>query len=701
MTRGALWAGAALCALSLACTRWTSPRANRQLHAGALSGSNLLLITIDTLRADRVGAYGGGSLTPAIDRLAAGGVRFAEARAHAPMTLPAHTSILTGLLPATHGVHTNGSTILSPGTPTLATMLHDHGYQAAAFVGAFVLDSRFGLRRGFDVYDDRVGDPDRGARFTYAERTADRVTTLTGDWITARGASHAPWFVWMHLFDPHAPYQAPIHRGGSGYDDEVAYADQQLGRLFDRLRAAGELDRTLVVLLADHGESLGEHGEMTHGLFAYDATLRIPLIIAGPGVQAQVAAAPASQIDLVPTILELLGISLPYALDGHTLLPAIRGEGGSSAPLYIEALDANVTRNWAPLTGIVVNGWKYIDLPEAELYDLAHDPGEQHNVIAAGGTRVAAMQAQLAALRSNANDQPPPQALIDPDAAMRLRSLGYTAGAANSTPRKYTVADDPKRLLDIDKRFERALALGGGGEYREAAALLTGILAERPDFTAAALALASVFMAGGDAPRAASLLEAALLRTPRSAVLKARLGAAYLAAGDLPRAAAALQPVADLAQPEGLEAANTLAIVWTEQGQIDRARRLFAKVLEQTPGSARTWNNLGLLELNARRPRDAAAAFEHAVAADSTLAQAWNGLAAARAPFNPGAAIEAWTRAVALEPRNYDALFNLAVMLRQQGRIAEARPHIERFLREAPRDRYARDVDLLRGWNEK
>src|SRR5437867_2287290 len=340
---------AALVVSLIACNRTRPARANIDLHGGALAGSNVLLVTIDTLRADRVGPR----LTPALDRLASGGVRFTQAHAHAPLTLPAHTSILTGLAPPSHGVHNNGSTALADSTPTLATMMRGAGYRTGAFVGAFVLDARFGLSRGFDVYDDRVGSDTGPVTFAFAERTADRVTALAADWILSPARPDArdqrlttnerpttndqrpmtndqrprsPWFCWIHLFDPHAPYRAPEQRGADPYDTEVAFTDAELGKLLDRLRAAGQFDSTLIVVVADHGESLGEHGEATHGLFAYEPTLHIPLIVAGQSIRAAVSGASAGQADLVPTVLDLLGVTPPAYVDGETLLPAMRGE---------------------------------------------------------------------------------------------------------------------------------------------------------------------------------------------------------------------------------------------------------------------------------------------------------------------------------------------------------------------------------------
>ena len=686
-----------------ACGRSPARPANAALHTGALAGSNVLLITIDTLRADRVGAYSGGALTPTLDALAARGVRFTHGYAHAPMTLPAHTSILTGLIPPTHGVRNNGSTALAASTPTLASLLHDAGYRTGAFVGAFVLDARFGLSRGFDVYDDRVGSDTGPVTFAFAERRADEVVRLAGDWIVQPSAvSHQPFFAWIHLYDPHAPYRAPEQRAAAPYDNEVAYTDANLGKLFDRLRAAGQLDSALVVALADHGEALGDHGEATHGLFAYEPTLRIPLIVAGPSLGRSVVDTAAAQADILPTIVDLLGVEPPEKMDGQSLLPAIRGEAGEDHAIYFEALDAYLTRNWAPLTGVVASGWKYIDLPDPELYDLASDPGEQRNRAGDETRRAATLVNRLAGWSPLASMSSAPNVALDADAAARLRALGYTAGGQPREPRKaYTSADDPKRLLDLDRRYQRALTLTGDRQYAEAASLLQGVVAERPDFTVAYLNLASVYIAGGDPRRAVALIEDAAKRGVTSPELQGRLGVAYLSMGNFDRAVTALTPVARPDAPGGLEAMNSLGIALTQERRFDRARRLLNDVLARSPRSATTWSNLGLLELADRKPADATRAFEQAVAADPRLGQAWEGLGAARASSDPSAAIDAWRRAVELEPRNYDVLFNLAALLRDQKRLAEARPYIERFVREAPPERYAADIETMKRWLDR
>ena len=690
-----------------ACGRGSPASANADLRARSLTGSNLLLVTIDTLRADRVGAaYGGVPLTPAIDRIASQGIRFSRAHSHVPLTLPAHASILTGLVPATHGVHNNGGAGLAPHIPTLAERLHGAGYRTGAFVGAFVLDARFGLNRGFDAYDDRVGADTGPITFAFAERTADRVTKVAGDWILrgpnpesaiSNPQSPVPWFAWIHLFDPHAPYRAPEQRAGNPYDNEVAFTDGQIGGLFDRLRAAGQLERTLIVIVADHGEALGDHGEATHGLFAYDATLHIPLIVAGPAIRPQVVDVPVGQADVMPTLLDLLGVALPPQLDGRSLLGPIRGEADADRPIYFEALDAYLTRGWAPLTGVIDHGWKYIELPEPELFDLDRDPGEQHN-LAAGNPQ------QAAALRSGLGRWNPPSAAfanarvgpIDPDAAARLRALGYTAGQGPRAARSvYGVNDDPKRLLALDRQYEQALTLTGARRYDEAAALLRTAIAARPDFMIAYTNLASVLMESGRAREAVSVLENASSRGMTTVEIRARLGAAYLAAGEPARASAVLQPLASAGEG-GLDVVNTLGIALSQLGRRDDARRLFEQLLQRSPRSATTWNNLGLLEMAGRRPREAARAFELAVGADPDFGPAWQALGAVRAQSDPRGAIDAWRRAEALLPRDYDLLFNLAALLRQERRDDEARPYIERFVREAPPERYAADIAALR-----
>jgi len=655
---------------------------------GSLRGDNVLLITIDTLRRDHVGAYGNpNGLTPTIDRLAATGIHFTHAFTPVPLTLPAHASILTGLLPTRHGIHNNTSSRLDDRVATLAATLKGGGYRTGAFVGAFVLDGRFGLSRGFDEYDDRLPRGDRAA-FHFAERRADEVVRRAGDWILSSAQPGAPWFAWVHLFDPHAPYDAPAEyrAGRAPYDAEIAYADAMLGQLFARLDGAHARDRTLVVLTADHGESLGEHGETTHGLFAYDATLTVPLVVSGPSIGAARIDDPVSHVDLAPTILDLVGVPAAAQVDGRSLArpaPADR-------PLYFEALDASLTHGWAPLRGVIQSGWKYIDLPEAELYDLTADPGELRNRIGsdAHGETLKRLLQSIAA-----SERAAPRVALDAEAAARLRSLGYTAGARSKTPP--TLADDPKRLVALNERFNSALTAFDDGQADRALSAFLAILRERPDFAAARASASTVLVATGRSRDAVELLREGLAASPDSPVLLAKLGTALRAAADLRGAAVALED-ARLLGDENPDVANDLAVVYASLGRADQARALFQQLLDRDPGASTTWFNLGLFELGQHRREAAVTALKRSTAIDPSYGGAWQALGAALVGEDTRGAIDAWRQAERLLPRDYDLLFNLGMVLADGDAPAEAIPYLERFVREAPRERYARDSARVR-----
>jgi arylsulfatase A-like enzyme/tetratricopeptide (TPR) repeat protein len=679
----------ALCALAallpLSCAR-ADPAAS--LQAGQLRGANVLLVTIDTLRRDRLGAYGGGGgLTPALDRLAASGVRYARAYSHVPMTLPAHASILTGLTPRTHGIHINGASRLDDRVPTLATELKRGGYRTGAFVGAFVLDARYGLSRGFDEYDDRYPQAEE-ASFKVVDRRAAEVVKAAGDWILQPPAGSTPWFAWVHLFDPHTPYDAPTEyrTGRAPYDAEVAYTDAMLGQLLDRLRGGHALDRTLILVTADHGESLGDHGETTHGLFAYDAALAVPLIVSGTGVGRAVVDVPVSHADILPTVVDLIGIAPPAAVDGVSALAL----PGAERPIQIEALEANLTRGWAPLTGVVSGDWKYLELPLPELYNLRADPGETSNLVDRETTRAETMRRALAQLAAKPSSPAVPVA-IGEDAAARLRSLGYTAGSVPAGRRNYTEHDDPKRLIALNEQFNTALEAFNAGRSAEALAGFQALLRNRPDFLTARTSAATVMIANGQPGDAVALLRAAPPEQAGAPEILARLGTALQRAGNLKDAVAAFER-SRAAGNQNPEILNDLGVVYAQLGRTAEARALFEELLRRDPTAAGTWTNLGLAELSAQRPEAAADAFRQAVKADPSNADAWQGLGAATVGRDTPAAIDAWRHAERLQPRDYDLLFNLGMMLAESDRPADALPYLTRFLKEAPRERYARDV---------
>jgi arylsulfatase A-like enzyme/Flp pilus assembly protein TadD len=682
------WLACALVAAGAvaSCARVSEQRLGQ---AGALRGANVLLVTIDTLRKDRVGAFGNrDGLTPNLDRLATRGVRYTSAFSHTPMTLPAHTSLLTGLWPFHHGVRNNTGFRLNDRIPTLATRLKGAGYRTGAFLGAFVLDGRFGLGRGFDEYDDRFPADDHRS-FHFAQRRAADVVGRAERWILAPNPPRPapPWFAWVHLFDPHAPYDAPEEYRAvrSPYDAEVAYTDAMVGELLARLESAGALDHTIIVVTADHGESLGEHGETTHGLFAYDATIAVPLIISAAGLRPGAVDAPVGHTDLAPTILDLVGVPAAQSMDGQSLVhtpPADR-------PLYFEALDASLTRGWAPLRGVIQRGWKFIDLPDAELYDLAADPGEQQNRIADAAHRdmlTGALQ------RFSGPEASAPRVRLDTDTAARLRALGYTSGTAAHG--RWTSADDPKRLVALNERFNSALTAFDSGRTAEALSVFRSLLRERPDFDAARASAATVLMAGHQDAAAVDLLREGLERGP-SPDLLAKLGDALRATGNLTAAAEAFRK-ARAAGNENPDLVNQLAVLSAETGRPDEARALFRELVDQGPASALTWFNLGLFELQNRRPVDAAVALRRAVALDPSYGDAWNALGAALLADDKPGALEAWRHAERLRPDDYDLLFNLAMVLSETSAPSTAIPYLRRFVREAPPDRYRVDITQVR-----
>jgi len=680
--------------IAAALVAWFRSPVRRAAHVapGSAARSNVLLITIDTLRADRVGAYGSSAgLTPAIDRLAENGVRFESAFTPVPETLPAHASILTGLEPFSHGIRNNTAFRLGQ-TPTLATMLKRAGYRTGAFIGAFVLSARFGLNRDFDMYDDRFDQNGDRAGVRSAERRAEYVIQPATEWILRSDGSR-PWFAWMHLYDPHAPYQAPpeYRAGRSPYDAEVAYTDAMIARALDTLRSAGQLRRTIVAVIADHGEALGEHGEATHGLFAYDATLRVPMIVDAPGLEARVVRTPVASVDLVPTLLDLVGIGIPSGLDGRSLLNVDDDGARSSRALYFEALDANLTRGWAPLVGVMADGWKYVDLPIPELYDLANDRREAHNVAGTDPARVRVLQARLKDAMSIRSAAPAAiRTVIDAETSRRLASLGYIGSAEATGKRAFSTADDPKNLVGLNEAFYAAINEEAAGNDERALAMLRDVVAQRPDFFAARMSAAAILESRGRPADAIALLQAAP-GADTSATAQTELGLAFEAGGNLVEAARCLERAVRL-RPGDAETVSSLAVVYARLRRVDEARRLFRQILDSDPHAPGVWSNLGTLELSAGNRQAAVDAFRQAVAADANYAAGWRGLGAALVATDAAGATEAWRHAIALEPADYDSLFNLGAALAESPQPQEALPYLKQFVATAPRDRYSGNV---------
>ena len=388
--------------------------------------ANCLVITIDTLRADRLSSFGSTTVsTPVIDRMAAEGFGFTRCFAHTVTTLPSHANIFLGVLPPCHGVHDNANFVVPEGITTMAEVFRQSGYETAAIVGAYPLDRRFGLDRGFSLYDDDYGTQDF-SRPVFVERPASEVVDRALGWLKKVSG---PWFLWVHVFDPHYPYAPPepfnSYFRDNPYDGEVAYVDQELGRLLAFLRENNLVDRTVIILTSDHGESLGEHGEKTHGYLAYNSTLHVPLIIRAPGFKGgRREETVVSHVDIFPTVCDLLELKKPAGLQGRSLLPALRGKKLASRPIYFESLYPYYSRGWAPIYGYIDFPLKFIDSPLPELYNLERDFKELNNL--ARERDLNQERQQLLALRGGAGGAGAAGGGVSParGGLDRLRSVG-------------------------------------------------------------------------------------------------------------------------------------------------------------------------------------------------------------------------------------------------------------------------------------
>jgi arylsulfatase A-like enzyme/tetratricopeptide (TPR) repeat protein len=656
---------------------------------------NVLLVTIDTLRADAMSVYGGRAKTPQLEALAARGATFTFAHAHAVVTLASHASILTGLYPYEHGVRDNNGYRVRKNQATLATRLHALSYGTGAFVGGFPLDQRFGLNTGFDVYDDKIAEVGNTIDFALPERRADAVVNAATTWMATQSGK---WFTWVHVFDPHAPYQPPDEYArrypNDPYAGEISWTDAALAPLFDRLATLSR--PTLVIITADHGESLGDHGELTHGIFAYESTLRVPLVIAQIDPSRAAATpvtvdAPVRHVDILPTVLDWIGAPPDTTLHGTSLLGLANGNGRSAdRPTYFEAMTANLSRGWAPLRGVIVNRDKYIDLPTQELYDLTTDSREARNGATSRHERTEVL---LNTLRGF--DVAPPAMPGEETSAVRdrLRALGYVGGSPAPPKEQYGDQDDPKQLIEVDALLHRAGDRYQQGDLPGAASLFQQVIDKRPDTADAYRYLAFVYWQAGRPNEAIRTLETALAHGVTHRDVRVKLGIYRAETGSADRAIALLEGLAD----DDVEALNALGIAFGQAGRSADALRTFTHVLDVDPTNGLGWQNIGTVQLRAGDRDAAEKSLRRALAIDDTLSGAHTTLGVVLSESGrKNEAIDAWTRAVALDPRELDALYNLTVTLLDVGRKDEARSYGERYIATAPPSMFAKDIARLK-----
>jgi choline-sulfatase len=654
---------------------------------------DVIIVTIDTLRADMLGYSGNSRVkTPFLDSLAARGVVFTQAHAHNVVTLPSHTNILTGLYPWQHGIRDNAGFVLDASKPTLAAMLREQGFATGAFVSAYPLDGKFGLTRGFDVYDDRYPAALQALDFAVQERPGAETFAAAQKWWAANEGKRR--FLWVHLYEPHAPYIPPSpfreQYAREPYLGEVAATDSVLQNFLGPiLEGAPE---TLTIITADHGESLGDHGELTHGLFAYEPTLHVPLIIVDPAHKAAVDKRFVGHVDIAPTIAERLDIPAHSDWKGRSLFAE-----GARSHTYFESLSASLNRGWAPLIGVISDGKKLIELPVPELYDLASDSAEKNNRFSEDRRTAFALRKLLAngaPVATTVN-----RSSVSAEDQSKLLALGYISGT--SAKKDYTAADDPKNLVDLDNELHQAIAAYQRGDLNRALELTRKMVAARPDMQIAQEMLA-FFLGQNDRPdEAIAVLQRNVAAGRGNEATRIRLGLMLSETGRAREAIEILQPLADRKDTDLL---NAYGIALADCGDLQGALQQFQRVLSIDAENARAYQNLGIVALRARQPARARQYLERALSIDARLPLALNALGVVEAQSgNFNAAIDDWSRAVAIDPNLLDALYNLGLIAAREGRNDIARKALTDYLARASSAKFAnersRAQQVLKGLN--
>ncbi|MEN8154187.1 MAG: sulfatase-like hydrolase/transferase [Acidobacteriota bacterium] len=638
---------------------------------GKLKGKsfNVLLITIDTLRFDRIGVYSDKYVkTPNLDKFASESFVFTRGFAHNPVTLPSHTNILTGTTPLYHGISDNSGFVLEDRFLTITEVLKDNDYETGAFIGAFPLDSRFGLNQGFDIYDDNYGSHNNLELF-FVERKAEDVLKPAKKWINSR---EGKWFSWIHLFDPHQPYLPPdpykSEYPEDFYSGEVAYVDAELGKFFNFLRQSGEFEKTIIILTADHGEALGEKGEETHSYFAYNNTIHIPYIIYVPGTSGRKINRNVSHIDIFPSICDLTGIDIPDHIQGRSLLPLIRKDKIKEKYIYFESLSPYLNRGWAPLTGFIYGEDKFIDLPIREFYDLGVDLKENNNIITEknGGN----LKYKLDKLKKNltSKDKPERSDSLDSETQKKLKSLGYFTGSSSKKKKVFSKKDDLKTLLPLQRLMYEALSSFQKGKAESAIKDLKSILDKTPGYILIYSHLAKIYRETGRIDLALDILDKGLKNNPGDPSLLSKLGIFLVEANRADKAIDILEQCIKIrsSDPENF---NYLGVAYYKSRKFDKALLNYKKALELDDNYAPVLNNIGSMYLTLYQGnRDERAYsfamdnFNKALKIDGKLHSAFNGRGAAK--YFKGdyeGAISDWKNAIESKPDFIDPYFSVGI----------------------------------------
>jgi choline-sulfatase len=645
------------------------------------SPRNLLLISLDTVRADRLGCYNyGAAQTPQIDRLAASGLRFEHATTTVPLTLPAHSSLMTGTFPGWHGVKDNGGFYLEDDQLTLAEVLRDRGFRTGGFIGAFVLDRRWGIAQGFDRYFDDF-DLDRFANASamdMIQRPGSEVVDHALEWL--RADSKRPFFAWVHLYDAHTPYEAPEEfqrrfprtRDGA-YDAEIASVDTQVGRLVEALHADGRLDDTLVVVVADHGEMLGEHGELTHGFFIYEAATHIPLIVSGRGVPPGVISDQVRIVDVMPTALSLLGIPVPKQVQGTDLMPLARGRH-LGLVAHAESWYPRYHYGWSELRSIQDGRFKLIRAPRPELYDLAVDPREERDRAGESASRMDVFGRALDEFEmrtARAGAQRAPRA-VDSETEERLAALGYVAGSASAKALDEPARGDPKDKIELYNLLKEASSLSVEGKVDEAIATVREALARDAAIVEGYMLLGNFLKKAKRPDEAIAAYRDAVARDDENQSALFSLALAYKDEGRLDEARVGFERAREL-DPRNGRVLWQLADLWMRKGDFARADAVLTGALERKIDEDRLLLKLGESRIEAKRFDEAERVLKAALDRKPDLALARFDLGLAyEGKGQIDDAIAAYRAELSANPKAYRAAFNAAKLLQARGRPDEA-----------------------------
>ncbi len=654
---------------------------------------NLLLVTLDTTRADRLGAYGrpAAAETPVFDRLAREGVLFEQAMTSAPLTLPAHATMFTGHYPPLHGVRDNGGFFLGPESITLAERLRDRGLRTGAFVGAFVLDAKWGLDQGFEHYADdfdltKIQGP--GFSLGTVQRRAHEVVDRALPWLESVAGDR--FFAWLHFYDAHAPYDAPEPFGAryaaTPYNGEVAYADAQLGRVIAFLEGRGLLDRTIVVVVGDHGESLGEHGEGTHGFFIYETALHVPFAIRAPFARTASRRVPSivRTVDLLPTVLDLLGEAPPQDGPGQSLVPLMTGDSQDLAlDGYAEAMYPLHHYGWSALRAFRLGRYKLIDAPRPELFDLEQDPGETTNLYEAQSAIGDRLRTALRGMETSFARAAPatrPAVDLDPESREQLRSLGYVANFVATAEDTSTTRADPKDKIDLFNLMSEARDIDKDtpGAAERAITMLKKVVADDPQVVDAWLSLGNVYYRESRYEEALAQFRRALELKPDYELALINMANAYRAMGKDAEALAGYEHYLRV-DPKNAWVHYHAGEIHMDRGEVDRAAEYFRQSLAIDDKVAPARVALGVVAFThgdtAAADREIRAAL--ALKPDVRLAHYNLGIIA-EARGDADAALAAYRQELALHPDAYKAVFNLARLQQQRGAAADALELFER-----------------------